>query len=428
MADSTPRTAFSARDLAQLTRTYPGLAPHADEIAVTAAVLPFRVTTHVLELIRWEDVPDRDPIFALSFPRREMLDPDEFHELESVRHDAGRFEAVARRIRERRERAGQSEIPYVPKLHGRPLRGLQRKYETSLTVFPAASETSRAFGGYGFRAGQFVDAAAGVFELSDPVVLRDYLTAHPEIEDVIYAGLDPLLSAARVLRRFVEPVLESDGVRSVRFGTALPAYWPGRFLDEPDAEELLGIFAEVASRNKSVSIMFSSSHPRELEAASAREAIAVIRRTGAEIRTQTAIMRGVNDDAATLRALWNEQLRLACVPYDVFLPRDTGAHRIFDVSIAHAVRILAEAARDLPSIAPPARGPVMSTKYGKIAVAGALEIAGRKAFVLRFARATAREDTGRLFLAAYDEAASAFGDLRPFGPEPFPFVEDGWKV
>ena len=428
MANSTPRTAFSARDLGELARIYPALAPLADDIAVAAAVLPFRVTAHVLELIRWEDVPERDPLFALSFPRLAMLDPDEVRELEEARRDDDRFDGLARRIRERRERAARSVIPFVAELHGRPLRGIQRKYHASVAVFPAASETSRAFGGYGFRAAQFVDDTAGVFELNDPALLHDYLRAHPEIEDVIYTGLDPLLSAARVLRRFVEPVLERDGVRSVRFGTALPAYWPGRFLDEPDAEELLGIFAEIAGRNKSVSIMFSSSHPRELEAPRARQAIATIRRSGAEIRTQTAIMRGVNDDAATLRALWNEQLRLACVPYDVFLPRDTGAHRIFDVPIAHAARILADAARDLPSIAPPARGPVMSTKYGKIAVVGELEIGGRRAFALRFARGTVRANTGALFLAAYDESATAFQDLRPFGPEPFSFINGGSKV
>ena len=428
MANSIPRTAFSARDLGELAQTYTALFPLIDDLTIAAAVMPFRVTSHVLELIRWEDVPERDPLFALSFPRRAMLDPEEVRELEDARRDDDRFDGLARLIRGRRERASRSVIPFVAELRGRPLRGLQRKYHSSLAVFPAASETSRAFGGYGFRASQFVDDTAGVFELNDPTLLRDYLIAAPEIEDVIYTGLDPLLSAARVLRRFVEPVLERDGVRSVRFGTALPAYWPARFLDEPDAAELLGIFAEIASRNKSVSIMFSSSHPRELEAPRTRQAIAAIRRSGAEIRTQTAIMRGVNDDAATLRALWNEQLRLACVPYDVFLPRDTGAHRIFDVPIAHATHILAEAARDLPSIAPPARGPVMSTQHGKIAVVGELEIGGRRAFALRFTRGTIRANTGTLFLAAYDASATAFEDLRPFGPEPFAFANCASKV
>lgn len=41
-----------------------------------AQVLPFRVNNYVVErLIDWEKIPD-DPIFRLTFPQKEMLNPE----------------------------------------------------------------------------------------------------------------------------------------------------------------------------------------------------------------------------------------------------------------------------------------------------------------------------------------------------------------
>jgi hypothetical protein len=67
--------AYTARNL----REIPQLAGRSDddllEMRAVAAVLPFRTNRHVTdELIDWDDV-EHDPIYRLTFPSPEMLDP-----------------------------------------------------------------------------------------------------------------------------------------------------------------------------------------------------------------------------------------------------------------------------------------------------------------------------------------------------------------
>jgi L-lysine 2,3-aminomutase len=384
-----------------------------DDIRVVATVFPFRVNRYVLdELIDWTDVP-RDPIFALTFPRREMLRPSDFAEIRQALRDGAPVAPLAQAILNRLNPHGSDQARNVPSLGGRRVNGLQHKYDESLLVFPAAAQTCHSFCTFCFRFAQFVPTRAGRFELRDPAALREYLLAHPEVSDVIYTGGDPFIAASAVLRKFVEPVLAIPTVRSVRFGTKSLAYWPQRFTTDGDAGDLLALLREIVASGRHVAVMYNSTHPRELQTPEARAAIARVRETGAEIRTQTPIMPGINDDADLWRRLWTEQTRLGCVPYYAFMPRDTGSP-IFELPIARALRILRDAARDLPGIAKTARGPVMSTSYGKIEVVGETTLAGRRAFVLRFVRGADRRSTGETFLAAYDPQATWIDELQPF--------------
>jgi L-lysine 2,3-aminomutase len=398
-----------------------------EDIRVAAAVFPFRVNRYVLdELIDWTDVPG-DPIFALTFPRRDMLAPSDFAEIRQALRDGVPVAPIAQAILNRLNPHGSNQTRNVPSLGGRRVGGLQHKYDESLLVFPAPAQTCHSFCTFCFRFAQFVPTRAGRFELRDPAVLREYLLAHPEVSDVIYTGGDPFIAASAVLRKFVEPVLSIPTVRSVRFGTKSLAYWPQRFTTDADAGDLLALLREIVATGRHVAVMYNSTHPRELQTPVARSAIARVRDTGAEIRTQTPIMPGINDDADVWRRLWTEQTRLGCVPYYAFMPRDTGSP-VFELPIARALRILRVAARDLPGIAKTARGPVMSTSYGKIEVVGETALAGRRAFVLRFVRAAERRWTGETFLAAYDPHATWLDELQPFEGGPFFFEGDSGRT
>jgi hypothetical protein len=62
----------------------------------------------------------------------------------------------------------------------------------------------------------------------------------------------------------------------------------------------------------------------------------------------------------------------------------------------------------------------MSAMPGKVCVDGTAEIAGEKVFVLHLIQARDPELVGRPFLAAYDEHATWFTDLKPaFGASRF---------
>jgi KamA family protein len=413
--------AYTLHDLDELRLRYGIPRSVADEVAVVARVFPFRANRYVLdELIDWTRVPD-DPIFRQVFPSREMLAADDFEAIATALHNGLPTERLARRIRDRSNPDCAAQSRDVPMFRGRPVGGLQHKYRESLLVFPSAAQTCHAHCTYCFRFPQFVETSARRMELQDPSLLGDYLDAHPEVTDVIFTGGDPFIAATPVLRRFVEPVLRAPAVRSVRFGTKSLAYWPQRVTEGTDGDALIRLLEELRASGRHVAVMFHSTHPRELQPTFAQAAIARLRAAGVQVRTQAPILRGINDTSAIWRELWREQVRLGCVPYYAFIPRDTGGHAAFDLPLAEALDIVRDAMRELPGIATTARGPVMSTALGKIWLVGEVTLGARRAFVLRVLRAADRRLEGETFLAAWDGKAASLSDLRPFEGDRFPF-------
>lgn len=62
-----------------------------------------------------------------------------------------------------------------------------------------------------------------------------------------------------------------------------------------------------------------------------QEAIRRIRSTGANVRTQAPLINNVNADPSTWATMWRLQTRLGTIPYYMFVERDTGARRYFEV-------------------------------------------------------------------------------------------------
>jgi L-lysine 2,3-aminomutase len=383
-----------------------------------AAVLPFRVNTYVLdELIDWSAVPD-DPIFRLTFPQREMLAPGDFdavHRL--VREDApaARIEAEAQRVRTglNPHPGGQRELN-VPSFDGRPLAGAQHKYADTLLAFPAEAQTCHAYCAYCFRWAQFAGPRELRFAHSDPERIAAYVRSDRRITDVLLTGGDPLVARSAVLRRHIAPLLEPDLERvNIRIGTKAPAYWPERFLGDRDAAGLLRLFEDVVAAGRHLALMVHFSHPRELETESARRALSRILATGATVRCQAPVVRHVNDSAATWARLWSLEVRAGLIPYYMFVERDTGPRRYFELPLARALEIYEGATAAVSGLARTARGPVMSSEHGKVLVAGTVELPAGLAFVLKLIRA---RDPGRLnetSFARYDPAAAWVDQLRP---------------
>jgi L-lysine 2,3-aminomutase len=164
------------------------------------------------------------------------------------------------------------------------------------------------------------------------------------------------------------------------------------------------------------------SHPRELQTPAAREAVCRIQQTGAVVRCQAPLIRHVNDSADLWAAMWSDQVRLGAVPYYMFVERDTGAKRYFEVPLARALDIFNDAYRRVSGLARTVRGPSMSATPGKVVIDGTATIRGEKVFVLKFLQARDPRWVGRPFFARYDSRAAWLDDLRPaFGDKEFFF-------
>jgi lysine 2,3-aminomutase len=136
-----------------------------------------------------------------------------------------------------------------------------------------------------------------------------YVRTHPEIRDVIVSGGDPLTLPVGKLRFYLENLKAIPHVDVIRIGTRVPVTLPQRLYD-PELIDLL------ASAEK-VYIQTHFNHPREITPEAARVCKSLLR-AGMPINNHSVLLRGVNDDLATMRSLLRGLLRIKVRPYYIF--------------------------------------------------------------------------------------------------------------
>ena len=218
---------------------------------------------------------------------------------------------------------------------------------------------------------------------------------------------------------------DTHNVQTIRIGTKALGYWPYKFTTDPDAQDMLDLFKELQDAGYNVSIMAHFNHWAELETDAVREAVANIRATGAQIRTQSPILRNINDSDDVWSRMWRTQVNMGMIPYYMFLPRDTGAKHYFDVPLEEAWNLYRKAYQQVSGVCRTVRGPSMSAGPGKVQILGIQEVMGQKVFVLRFLQGRNPDWVHRPFFAKYDPQASWLDDLEPaFGDENFFYEEE----
>ncbi|MGD9788210.1 MAG: KamA family radical SAM protein [Sulfuricellaceae bacterium] len=401
------------------------------DIEVVGRVLPFKANNFVVDhLIDWDRAPD-DPMFILTFPQRDMLRPEHYDEIAGLLKsgaDPSIVTAAANRIRMELNPhpAGQADHN-VPVFRSEPLDGMQHKYRQTVLFFPSQGQTCHAYCTFCFRWPQFVGISDLKFASREIDTLVAYLKEHPEVTDVLFTGGDPLIMSARNLAGYIEPLLSADlpGLRRIRLGTKAISYWPYRFTADKDSEELLALFRKVGEAGKHLAVMAHFNHPKELEPEVVHQAIRNIRETGAVIRTQSPLLRHINDDPAAWAEMWNRQVDLGCIPYYMFIARNTGAQQYFAVPLVEAWQIYRQAYQQVSGLCRNVRGPSMSANPGKIHVLGATEVMGQQVFELRFLQGRDPDWVHRPFFAEFDDQATWLDELKPaFGKPQFFFEED----
>ncbi len=402
------------------------------DIDIVGRVLPFKTNNYVVdELIDWDNV-ETDPIFTLNFPRRGMLSKRHYDAVARL-VDAGADKAdIDHRIQQIRlalnpNPAGQEHN--VPYLGTTRLKGVQHKYPETVLFFPSQGQTCHAYCTFCFRWPQFSGMNELKFAMKEIDLLVEYLKLHREVTDVLFTGGDPMVMSAAVLEGYIRPLLELDHIRSIRIGTKSLAYWPYRYLTDDDSDLIIALFTEVIAAGKNLSVQAHFNHPRELSTEAVEKAIRRIRTTGAQIRTQSPVLRHINDNPDLWAVMWRRQVDLGCIPYYMFVARDTGAKEFFELPLERCWKIFRRAYRKVSGLCRTVRGPSMSDHPGKIQVLGIQEIRGEKVFVLRFIQGRNPRWVHVPFFAEYDPKATWFNELKPaFGEEKFFFEEERGKM
>ncbi|NIP38586.1 MAG: lysine 2,3-aminomutase [Candidatus Dadabacteria bacterium] len=406
---------------------------HIFAMQVVATVLPFRVNQYVLDnLIDWNNISD-DPMFQLTFPQQQMLEPEHFERIAGLIKSGADNIEIRSAVREihlqLNPHPAEQRTLNVPRHKNLQLEGVQHKYRETVLFFPYQGQVCHSFCTFCFRWPQFVNDSELRIALTEGKRLRSYLRDQKEVTDLLVTGGDPLVMKTSILARHIEPILgsEFDHIQNIRIGTKALTYWPYRFTRDSDSADLLRLFERIVKSGKHLAIMAHFTHWRELEPDATVDAIREIQSTGAVIRSQSPVLRHLNDDPAVWVKLWRRQVQLGVVPYYMFVERDTGARRYFEIPLARTWEIYQKAIQQVSGLGRTARGPSMSAGPGKVEIQGVSVVNGEKCFVLRFIQGRNPDWVERPYFASYNPGATWLDQLNPaFGEDKF-FYEDEYE-
>jgi lysine 2,3-aminomutase len=187
----------------------------------------------------------------------------------------------------------------------------------------------------------------------------DYIRERPEIWEVIVTGGDPFVLAPRRLVAIVRTLDQIPHVAVIRFHTRVPLVDPGR---------VKPALVRALAAEKAVYVVVHANHPRELTPR-AREALTRLSRAGIPLLSQTVLLRGVNDDAAVLEALFRGLVAMRVKPYYLHhadLARGT-AH--FRTGIAAGQRLVRSLRGHISGLCQPTYVLDIPGGYGKVPIA-----------------------------------------------------------
>ena len=265
------------------------------------------------------------------------------------------------------------------------LEGLQHKYKR--TALLLSTNQSAMYCRHCFRKRLVGLSNEELNKRVDEVV--EYVSAHPEINNVLVSGGDSLLNPNSILERYLRELSAIEHLDFIRFGSRLPVTLPERIYGDREFLDLFEKYADV----KTLYVVTQFNHPRELTEEARRAVYALLDR-GVQVRNQTVLLRGVNDDSQVLGELLARLTRIGVSPYYIFQCRPvTGVKGRFQVPFEEGVRIV-DGAKALQN------GFGKSLRYAMSHPRGKIEIIGRLPdgqMIFKFHQNKYPEDSARIF-------------------------------
>jgi lysine 2,3-aminomutase len=220
-----------------------------------------------------------------------------------------------------------------------------------------------------------VGCAADRLPFAEVLHGADYIARNPAISEVIISGGDPLLLPDDALAELLERLRRIPHLGVLRIATRTLSVLPARIT--PALVALL-------SRQAPLYLSTHFNHPRELTPAAAA-ACTLLADAGIPLANQTVLLRGVNDDAATLATLCSQLLRLRVRPYYLHQLDPVRGTGHFRVPIEHGLQLAEALRRQVSGLAVPHYIVDLPGGRGKVALTPASVISLGSTALLRSA-------------------------------------------
>jgi len=185
-----------------------------------------------------------------------------------------------------------------------PVPGVVHRYPDRVLL--KVTHTCAVYCRFCFRREMVGPAGEGTLTPAELEAALAYVAGRPEVWEVILTGGDPLVLSPRRLGELMARLSAIAHVKVVRFHTRVPAVDPEAVTPE--------MVAALKSAGQAVYVALHADHPRELTPA-ARAACARLVDAGIPMLGQTVLLKGINDDAATLAALFRAMVESRIKPY-----------------------------------------------------------------------------------------------------------------
>ena len=159
----------------------------------------------------------------------------------------------------------------------------------------------------------------------------DYLLNHPEVDELILSGGDPLMLDTPQLAKLAQQLTTVPHLKRLRLHTRLPVVLPERI-----DGRLLEWFHSLPWQTVMV---IHANHANEFDA-SVATALSRLQRTGMILLNQSVLLRGVNDDEESLTQLSETLFDHGVIPYYLHLLDRVAGAAHFDVEERHARNLL----------------------------------------------------------------------------------------
>jgi lysine 2,3-aminomutase len=281
----------------------------APELEAVAARYAIAITPHVLDLIDRAD--PADPVAAQYVPSEAELHgtPDELAD------------------------------PIGDEAHS-PVKGIVHRYPDRALLKP--THACAVYCRFCFRR-EMVGPGGAALDAGELAAAIAHIRNTPAIREVILTGGDPLVLSARRLKALLTELAAIPHVDWIRIHSRVPVADPGRITDE---------LVAALKTTKAVWVAVHVNHANEMSG-EARAAVAKLVDAGIPLIGQTVLLKGVNDDADTLDALFRTLVKNRIKPYYLHHADLAPGTAHFRTTVAHGQGLMRELRKHLSGLAQP---------------------------------------------------------------------------
>lgn len=166
-----------------------------------------------------------------------------------------------------------------------------------------------------------------------------YIKSHPEVNEVILSGGDPLMSKDDFLQYLINELELLPQLTRLRLHSRLPVVIPSRITDQ-----LCSMFNK--SRLKVVFVLHIN-HSNEIDTIF-KNAMNKLNQAGVQLLNQSVLLKGVNDNSQALVALSEALFEAHILPYYLFLLDKVQGAQHFDLPEQRAIQLVQKMSVALP--------------------------------------------------------------------------------